>query len=238
MIQNAKYFTFNNISLSSFEGMRIANESSDMYGVQIIGSRTLIEEKIPGRQAPYLYKVDDMPLTLEIMVALEQPKPISELRSFFRWLYNNDTYKQLWFDVDPNKFYYVLFVGEPVFTYIERSEAADISANDRKLIGYIKLTARANAGTAFGASIETTQSNPTTFTAINNGDNLVYPSLTIQMADTAPPSGTSFVKLRIKNNSNDSSIDFVSAYRDEEIIVDMSIRKISTDRNDHDIYES
>ena len=84
MIQNAKYFTFNNTSLSSFEGMRIANESSDMYGVQIIGSRTLIEEKIPGRQAPYLYKVDDMPLTLQIMVALEQPKPISELRSFFR----------------------------------------------------------------------------------------------------------------------------------------------------------
>lgn len=238
MIQNAKYFTFNNISLSSFEGMRIGNESSDMYAVQIIGNRQLIEEKIPGRQAPYLYKVDDMPLTLQITVALENPKPISELRSFFRWLYNNDTYKQLWFDVDPNKFYYVLFVGEPMFKYIERSSAADISANDRKLIGYITLQARANAGTAFGAAIETTQSNPTSFTLANNGDNQVYPSLVIQMADIAPPSGTSFVKLRIKNNSNDSAIDFVAAYRDEEIIVDMSTRKISTDRESHNIYES
>lgn len=95
MIQNAKYFTFNNTSLSSFTGMRIANETADMYGVQIIGNRTLIEEKIPGRQAPYLYKVDDLPLTLQITVALDTPKPVSELRSFFRWLYNNDTYKQL-----------------------------------------------------------------------------------------------------------------------------------------------
>lgn len=95
MIQNAKYFTFDNVSLSSFEGMRIANDSSDMYSVKIIGSRTLIEEKIPGRQAPYLYKVDDMPLTMEITVALDRPKPISELRSFFRLLYNQSTYKQL-----------------------------------------------------------------------------------------------------------------------------------------------
>lgn len=95
MIQNAKYFIYNNTNLSSFTGMRIANEGADMYGVQVIGSRQLIEEKIPGRQAPYLYKVDDQPLTLQITVALDQPKPVSELRSFFRWLYNNNTYKQL-----------------------------------------------------------------------------------------------------------------------------------------------
>jgi len=238
MIQNAKYFTYNNISLASFTDMRIANEGADMYGLRIIGNRQIIEEKIPGRQAPYLYKVDDTPITLEITVALENPKPISELRSFFRWLYNNDTYKQLWFDTDPNKFYYALFIGEPVFTYIERSEAADITANDRQLIGYITLTARTNAGTAFGAAIQTTQSSPTTFSLTNNGDDQVFPSLVIQMADIAPPTGTSFVKLLIKNNSNDSSIEFVSAYRDEEITVDMSTRRISTDRSGHDIYES
>lgn len=238
MIQNAKYFTYNNISLSSFENMRIANDSSDMYGVQIIGSRQIIEEKIPGRQAPYLYKVDDTPLTLSITVALEEAKPISELRSFFRWIYNNDTYKQLWFDTDPNKFYYALFIGEPVLTYIERSSASDISNNDRKLIGMITLTARTNAGTAFGAAIETTQSNPTSFSLVNNGDDSVFPSLVIQMADIAPPTGTSYVKLLVKNNTNNSSIEFVSAYRDEEITVDMSTRRISTDRTSHNIYES
>ena len=129
-------------------------------------------------------------------------------------------------------------MGEPVFQYIERSTSSDISANDRKLIGFIKLQARANAGTAFGAAIETTQVSPTSFTLVNNGDNAVFPSLVIRMLDIAPPSGTSYVKLRIKNNSNDSAIEFVSAYRDEEITVDMSIRKISTDRTTHNIYES
>lgn len=129
-------------------------------------------------------------------------------------------------------------MGEPVFEYIERSTSSDISANDRKLIGLIKLQARANAGTAFGAAIETTQASPTSFTLVNNGDNVVFPSLVIKMEDIAPPAGTSYVKLRIKNNSNDSAIEFVSAYRDEEITVDMSIRKISTDRTTHNIYES
>lgn len=73
---------------------------------------------------------------------------------------------------------------------------------------------------------------------MNNGDDEVLPSLLIQMADIAPPSGTSYVKLLIKNNTNNSSIEFVSAYRDEAITVDMSTRRISTDRTGHNIYES
>lgn len=84
MIQNAKYFTFNNRSLSTFEGMRIGTEDNNLYSVQIISNRRLIEEKIPGRKAPYFYNVDDDPLTLEITVALEQPKLVSELRPFFQ----------------------------------------------------------------------------------------------------------------------------------------------------------
>jgi phage-related protein len=84
MIQNAKYFTFNNRSLSEFDGLRIGNESNDMYSVQIISNRRLIEEKIPGRKAPYFYNIDDDPLTLQITVALEKPKLVSELRPVFQ----------------------------------------------------------------------------------------------------------------------------------------------------------
>lgn len=238
MIQNATYFNYNNLSLSSFEGMRIGNENADMYGIEIIGERVIFEEKIPGRQSPYFYGIDDNPLTLQITVALEHPKPISELRAFMRWIFNNKEYKPLWFDSDPNKFYYAIFIGSPVFTYIENSTQSDIDANDRQLIGYINLTARCNAGTAFGAAIVTTENNPTTFTLVNNGDDQVFPSMVIQMQDVAPPSGTQHVKILIKNNSNNSYIEFTRAYRDEQITVDMSIRRISSDRISHNVYES
>jgi hypothetical protein len=177
MIQNAKYFTFNNRSLSTFEGMRIGNENNSMYSVQIISNRRLIEEKIPGRKAPYFYNVDDDPLTLEITIALQQPKRVSELRPFFQWLYNNTEYKELWFDTDKDKIFYAMFIGTPTFIYIEKGTT---NTNDRSLIGYINVTARCNAGTAFGPAIETMKifsSINRVNTLFNTGDNSVYTSI-------------------------------------------------------------
>jgi phage-related protein len=243
MIQNAKYFNYNNIDLSSFSNMRIGNESGDMYSVQIIGDRSLREEKIPGRQAPYFYGYEDSPLSLSITVALDQPKPISELRGFFRWLYNQDGYKPLFFDTDPNKIYYAIFVGQPEFMYIDRSKTVDIDQNNRKLIGFINLQARCNAATAFGNAIETTKVNPlynSPFNLTNNGDGLVLPSITIRMGDIALPSPDTFLKLKIENLTNNTSIEFLRVYRNEEITVDMSIRRISSKEGvvSHNIYES
>jgi predicted phage tail component-like protein len=243
MIQNAKYFNYNNIDLSSFPSMRIGNENNDMYALQIIGDRSIREEKIPGRQSPYFYGYEDSPLTVNITVALEQPKNINELRSFLRWLYNVDGYKTLFFDTDPNKFYYALFVGQPNFIYLDRSQSSDINQNNRKLIGFINLTARCNAATAFGAAIETLKVNPvytTPFTIINNGDDVVFPSLKIKMSNTSVPAPDTFLTLRVENLSNNSGVEFVRVYPNEEITIDMSLRSIDTKDGtvSHNIYES
>jgi len=243
MIQSAKYFNYSNIDLSSFSHMRIGNESNDMYAVQIIGDRALREEKIPGRQAPYFYGLEDSPLSISITVALEQPKSVSELRSFFRWLYNQNEYKPLIFDTDPNKIYYALFVGQPQFIYLDRSSNTDINQNDRRLIGYINLQARCNAGTAFAPAIETMKVNPlyaAPFNINNNGDNVVFPSLVIKMGNTQIASPDNFLKLKIENLTNNSYIEFVTVHPNEEITVDMSTRRISTKDGivSQNIYES
>jgi hypothetical protein len=182
MIHSAKYFTYNNRSLSEFADMRIGTLDSDMYAVNIISNRNIIEQKIPGRKSPYLYNLDDEPLTIEMTVALERPKAISELRPFFRWLFNNLEYQELWFDVDPDKIYYAIFVGSPVMTYVDRSTSTDINANNRKLIGYITLTARCNAGTAFGPAVSVVRntSNVSPYVNLyNNGDDKVFSTLRI-----------------------------------------------------------
>lgn len=243
MIQNSKYFTYNNISLSSFAGMRIGTESGDMYAVNVINERTIFEDKIVGRKAPYFYGMDDSPLTLEITVALETPKPISELRQFLRWLFTPQEYKQLSFDSDPNKFYYAVFIGSPQFRYIDLSTTADIDSNNRKLIGYITLTARCNSSTAFSPALQITRVNPPSNVSqlfINNGDDIVFPSMKIKIADNAFPDGLSFIALSIENPENNSKIQFAKVYRNEEIIVDMSIRRITAtgSATPHNIYES
>jgi phage-related protein len=241
MITNSIYFTYNNISLSSFEGMRIGTESNEMYSVQIIGDRVLREEKIPGRKAPYFYGYEDSPLALSITVALDRPKPISELRGFFRWLYNQDGYKPLVFDADPSKIYYAIFIGSPEFRYIDLSSSTDIASNDRKLIGFINLQARCNAGTAFGSAIQTIQVNPlynAPFNLTNNGDESVFPSLVIQMGNIViGPSPNNFLKLKIENLTNNTFIEFLQVYQNEKITVDMSIRRISSTVSGN-IYES
>ena len=84
MIHSSRYFTYDNISLSTFPNMRVAVDSKNMYELEIIGNRQILEEKIIGRPAPYFYGFEDQPLTLNFIVALEEPKTVSDLRSFFR----------------------------------------------------------------------------------------------------------------------------------------------------------
>lgn len=243
MILSAKSFSYNGIDLSSFDGVRIGTENSDMYPVTVLGSRVLREEKIPGRPAPYFYGVDDSPLTINVTLALSQAKKVSELRPLFRWLYNNDGYKELIFDTDLNKIYYAIFIGQPEFIYIDQSSAVDVTAQDRKLIGYINLTARCNGPTAFSTAIEIAKINPlysTPFSLVNNGDNIVFPSLKIQVASTDITAPDTFLIVKIENLSNNTAIEFLRVYPNEEITVDMSIRRISSlfGTVSHNIYES
>lgn len=233
MIHSSRYFTYDNISLSTFPDMRIGVDSSDMYTAGIIGSRQLIEEKIVGRPAPYFYGFEDQPLTLNFLVALEHPKQVSELRNFLRWLYNVDGYKELFFDSDANKKYYAMFIGEPIFYYIDQSKDIDINANNRKLVGYIELTARCNSATAFTNAISITK-NSGSYNLVNNGDDTVLPSLVIK----TPVAGGLQVPFRvvIKNLSNNTQMELKNLSADDTITVDMSVRTIYAEKT-LNIYE-
>lgn len=228
MIHNAKYFTYNNRSLSEFAGMRIGTLDSDMYAVNIISNRNIIEQKIPGRKSPYLYNLDDDPLTIELTIALERPKAISELRPFFRWLLNNKEYQELWFDVDPAKIYYAIFIGSPTMTYVDRSQSTDINANNRKLIGYITLTARCNAGTAFAPAISVSRNTSNVSPYINlynNGDDTVFATLRIGTPSNRIAVGGEGSNALLRSTADNLRESYVSAgnvlqRRNRSILVD------------------
>jgi phage-related protein len=111
------------------------------------------------------------------------------------------------------------------------------------LIGYITLTARCNAGTAFGPAISRTVNNAViynNFSVVNNGDDVVFPSLVLKLANSSLPAGETHLILKVENQTNNSAIQFNKVYPNEEITVDMSIRRISSVDGtvSHNIYES
>jgi hypothetical protein len=75
---------------------------------------------------------------------------------------------------------------------------------------------------------------------VNNGDDVAFPSLVLKMSDTELPAGNSFLKLKVENLTNNSAIEFDKVYRNEEITLDMSIRRLSNQDGTtaHNIYES
>jgi phage-related protein len=142
-----------------------------------------------------------------------------------------DGYKELFFDSDPTKKYYAMFVGQPVFYYIDQSKDSDINANNRKLIGYVELTARCNSGTAFGNAIsieKLTTHTTSSYQLVNNGDEKVFPSLVIKTP--AAGSITMPFKVEIKNLSNNTSIILNGLSALDTITVDMSIRTITAEK--------
>jgi len=226
MIYNSTDFKFNNEWLSSkINALNITLENN-MYTESITGSRTLIEEKISGRSEPYLYGLESSPLQFNITIGLEKPSTIGEIRSLLRWLFEPVTYSELIFKSDLTKLYYVLFIGEPKFIYIETKDA--------KLIGYITLTVRCNSDTAFTAAQqlefpkEKDFINDQPINVFNEGDETCYTNLKIIFnSDTFAIDDTE-QKILITNTSNGTNIEFTGVENDEEINVDMSTKIITS----------
>jgi hypothetical protein len=124
-----------------------------------------------------------------------------------------------------------MFVGQPVFYYIDQSKDTDINANNRKLIGYIELTARCNSGSAFGnaISIEKVSTHLTgAYQLVNNGDERVFPSLIIK----TPAAGSIPMpfKVEIKNQSNNTTFVLNNIVALDTVTLDMSIRTITSEK--------
>jgi len=124
-----------------------------------------------------------------------------------------------------------MFIGEPIFYYIDQSKQADINTNNRKLVGYIELTARCNSGTAFGNAIsilKATNNADPVYNIVNNGDDIVLPSLVIKTPDGV--SITTPFQVEVKNTNNGSTFRLNNVLPVDTVTVDMSLRTISAEK--------
>lgn len=165
MINSTKTFEYDGKSSTTFApGIINATLVNDMYEFAPLGGKSLIEQKIQGRDIPYFYNVDYDTLSFSMTIAFEDYATKSQVNEVIKWLYSPSTPRLLKFpEYEMN--YFGLFIGEPRFYYV-----GNIS-HGFKYIGYIEVEFRANAPYGWTDIITGTT---------NTGDMDILPSFEIE----------------------------------------------------------
>lgn len=87
-------FTFNKKVYGSLFNVVM---SDDFYAESIRGSRSILEDKIPGRDIPYFYEVEDDVLEFDVNFAFENPMTKSEISNIAKDLLSPTSYREMTF---------------------------------------------------------------------------------------------------------------------------------------------
>lgn len=126
MRKNYKSFKFNGDS-ASFSDVLNVTLDNDFYEECIRGDREILTEQIPGRDIPYFYEVDDLPLEFDLHFAFQIPVSKDRIKDITRKLLGPRTYKELTFGeyesgtyVAKTPIYNAIFKGSTDFSYVQQ----------------------------------------------------------------------------------------------------------------------
>lgn len=137
MIQNYKYVYFDGQKLEEVYNATLEN---DMYVNQIGGNRTIVEEKVPGRDVPHMFWIEKEPLSFSLTLAFNKGVTINEIKEYVRIFLNKRGYCDLQLvDESHNAtpIYKVIVTESPEFTYKY--------SGDGKYEGFLVVSFRCNA---------------------------------------------------------------------------------------------
>jgi phage-related protein len=212
---------------------------NDMYNESIRGSRTIIEDKVQGVEAPYFFYVDDEPLEFEVNFAFEA-KDKSAIKTLMRTLITPDTYTPMTFgeyEGSPLAYaaksptYKVIFTGEPQISFIGRNVDGTL-----KYDGYFTLQARCDRPYGYQTVSPVTLTNAgTTHNCI--ADLNLNPNITITVTGGAI---TNFALKSLQNSNYTgnilSQITFTSIAAGEVITINGNLFTITSDDAQSTIY--
>lgn len=203
------------------------NQSSDDLGIYLVkldtgyirhpflSDKEIISEQIPGNDIPYVYDVRRKPLKVTLTLScIEGVWTTEKRRQIARWL-DNDEYSLFYSVDDPNKWYYLQYVG-----------GIDLNTNGN-LQGYIEVefenispyTYSPVYNKAFDFS---TITSPTQFEFINYGDNDLFLELEILK------NGDGDISI-INTSDEGREFKFVNLANQETVYVDNKKRDIISD---------
>jgi phage-related protein len=210
-------------------GFKLINATldSDFYMQCIRGPRNIVEDKIPGRDIPYFYEVDDDPLEFEITFAFAEYMTKTQIKAIVRKLFSPIGYKQLTFGdyvsstttyTAKTPIYKVIFHGETDINYVQ-------GANNT-YVAYFTLTARADRPYGFNTLQAEIDGTPTAsqISVTSTGDINFFPSISL----TNP--GTTGQPIRIYNETNGSAVTFSQLYTSEVVTINATLKTISSNQ--------
>lgn len=227
-------FSFNGVVYTDLINASLDNSmpSEDMRG-----NRTLLKEKIPGRDIPYFYAVEDDALEFDVVFALTVPKTKAELKVIMRQLITETGYKELHFgDLVSQQYtrkspiYKVIFNGESKLDFIGATVYNNQGEATLKYFGYFTLKACADRPYGYealtGSILASSGAPQNGISALNNpGDLPVFPSIVITNAAQNTYNST---LIRIFNSTNSTSVTFSSLASGEIININADLKIITS----------
>ena len=227
-------FSFNGVVYTDLINVSLEN---NMYSENMRGNRTLLKEKIPGRDIPYFYAVEDEALEFDVVFALTVPKSKAELRIMLRNLITQTGYKELHFGdynattetyTRQSPIYKVIFDGESKLDFVG-ANVYNEGEPTLKYFAYFTLKACADRPYGYEALTATVLAAGYPESGIvvlnNTGDLEVFPNIVITNGATAYN-----VPIRIYNSTsgNLTSITFSSLAANEVITINSDLKTITS----------
>ena len=183
-------------------GVVQASVNTGLFEDSIISSKSIIEEKIEGREKPYFFGVDKAPLSFTVSVAFMENMSNKKVREVLRWL-DHDEYKPLRFWEDDERIWYVMVVND--ITSIHNGINS----------GYIELEFRASHTTALtpltaSDTYRIRSSNWKTIEFENSGDFDCFPIVHIEKVGSG--------NAEIQNASNNTGDFKLTGLEDGEVV--------------------
>jgi len=212
---------------------------NDMYTESIVGSRSIIEEKIEGVEAPYFFYVDNEPLEFDVTFAF-QNKTKTQIKSLIRTLITPNEYTALEFGefsgspasfVSKSPTYKVIFIDEPEISFIGKNDNSSYVYD-----GYFNLKARCDRPYGYLAV--------SSFNVVNSGMNHVNISdINVDPNIVISVTGASITNFVIKSWSNSnytgtvlSQIGFESIAAAETITISGNLFTVKSTTNQSTTY--
>lgn len=199
-------------------GIYLVQLSSGFLSTPFLADKEIIEEKIAGRDKPYLYGVEKQPLVLKLTLSpLEGQWTIEKRRELARWL-DTDNYEEFYSVDDITKKYYCQYVSGIDLNYTG------------SLQGYIEVEMRCDSPWAY-SPIYTQQydfsvNSMNEFSFINEGDDYCQPEIQIQITEAGG------FKIENLSDGNFKPFEFTGLVKDEIIYVNNELEFIETSLQD------
>ena len=207
-------FHFNGIS-SRDMGLLNVRTNSDLIEEMFLAPRTINTVKIKGNDKSYLQSIERDNISLPLTFLLPDGYTVEELREIKRW-FNQDYYKEFYFDSYPEYIFYVMYEGDSSLFHNGAGQ------------GYFTIELKSNSPYAFSPyyteSITVNDIvNGIDLEIINYGDLDICPEIWISNNSNAN-------MVKIKNYSNGNQLELKNlSTQGENIYIDNEREEIITD---------